>query len=119
MEITPEAEFIWRLYPRGGWRVRLGAYGFRSYALVYRMLVFIPFAALLAAATALSARPLKTQVVISACAIVIVALALELIMGSMMPSGFQLRNLVLSIGIASLAVAAMRIKPKRARAFAR
>ena len=119
MEITPEAEFIWRLYPRGGWRVRLGAYGFRSYALVYRMLVFIPFAALLAAATALSARPLKTQVVISACAIVIVALALELIMGSMMPSGFQVRNLVMSIGIASLAVAAMRIKPKRARAFAR
>jgi hypothetical protein len=40
-------------------------------------------------------------------------------MGSMMTSGLQLRNLVLSIGIASLAVAAIRIKPKRARAFAR
>src|SRR5687768_16045214 len=43
MEITPEAEFIWRLYPRGGWKVRLGAYGFRSYAVVYRLLVLVLF----------------------------------------------------------------------------
>jgi glycopeptide antibiotics resistance protein len=118
MEITPEAEFIWRMYPRSGWRVRLGAYGFRAYALVYRMLVFIPFAALLAAATALSGKPSKTQMLIIAGAIVLVAVTLELIMGSMMPSGFQVRNLLVSVGIASIAVAAMRIKPKRARGFA-
>jgi hypothetical protein len=117
MEITPEAEFIWRLYPRGGWRVRLGTYGFRAYALVYRMLVFIPFAALLAAATALSGRPWTTQLAVAAGAIVIVAVLLELIMGSMMPSGFQVRNLIMSIAIASLALAAMRVR--RSRGFAR
>ena len=117
MEITPEAEFIWRLYPRTGWRVRLGTYGFRAYALVYRMLVFVPFAALLAAATALSGKPVRAQLAIIAGAIVAVAVVLELIMGSMMPSGLQVRNLIMSVAIASLAVAAMRIRPSRSRRF--
>jgi glycopeptide antibiotics resistance protein len=117
MEITPEAEFIWRLYPRTGWRVRLGTYGFRAYALVYRMLVFVPFAALLAAATALSGKPWKVQLAIIAGAIVVVAVVLELVMGSMTPSGLQVRNLIMSIAIASLALAAMRLR--RSRGFAR
>jgi glycopeptide antibiotics resistance protein len=115
MEITPEAEFIWRLYPRTGWKVRLGAYGFRSYAVVYRLLVFIPFAALLAAATALSGRPPKAQLAIAAGAIVVVAVVLELVMGSMTASGFQPRNLIISLVIASVALAAMRVRPQRKR----
>ncbi len=119
MEITPEAEFIWRLYPRGGWKVRLGAYGFRSYAVVYRLLVFIPFAALLAAATALSRKPRKKQLALAAGAIVVVAIVLELIMGSLTASGFQTRNLIISLLIASVAFAAMRLRPTRKLGFAR
>jgi glycopeptide antibiotics resistance protein len=115
MEITPEAEFIWRMYPRTGWKVRLDRYGFRSYALVYRLLVFIPFAALLAAATALSGRSWKTQFVMIAGAIVAVALILEVILGQLTTSGFQPRNLSMSIAIAAVAVAVMRVRPGESR----
>ena len=119
MEITPEAEFIWRMYPRPRWKVRLGAYGFRAYAVVYRLLVFIPFAALLAAATALSGKPQRVQFAIAAGAIVVVALVLELIMGSLTASGFQPRNLSISLLIASVTFAAIRVRPNRKRRVVR
>ena len=119
LEITPEAEFIWRFYPRPRWKVRLGQYGFRSYALVYRLLVFIPFAALLAAATALSRTTPRAQFVIAGAAIAGVAVVLELIMGRMTASGFQPRNLIISLVIASVSFALMRVRRSRTPPLAR
>lgn len=111
LEITPEAAVIWRLYPRVGWKVKLTRYGFRSYAAVYRLLVFIPFAALLSAATALSRKPLKAQALIVVGSILVTTIILELILGSLTASGFQPRNLAISLFIAFGSVAAMRLRP--------
>ncbi len=110
LEITPEAALIWRLYPRTGFKLRLARYGFTSYAAVYRLLVFIPFAALLAAASALSGRSRHTQIMIVVGVTLMMAVLLELVLGSLTASGFQPRNLLISLAIALGTGALLRMR---------
>jgi hypothetical protein len=98
-EITPEAKQIWRLYPRGGFRLRLERYGFRSYALIYRLLVMIPFAALLGAMLMTSRWSAGVKAVLAVVVIVSFVLALESILGEQSASGFQKKNLWISLAI--------------------
>lgn len=98
-EITPEAKVIWRLYPRGVFRLRAEKYGFRSYAAIYRMLVFIPLAALLGAALRASALSPWTKRLTAGLALLGMGLVLEGIIAAQTASGFQLRNLAISLGI--------------------
>jgi hypothetical protein len=113
MEITPEAALIWRMYPRVGFKLKLSRYGFGWYALIYRLLVFVPFAALLAVVAALSGKNVRTQLLITALSILVTAIALEIILGSLTSSGFQARNLLVSVLAAALSVAALRLRRKR------
>jgi glycopeptide antibiotics resistance protein len=108
MEITPEAALIWRLYPRSGWKVKLGQYGFRSYAAIYRVLVLVPFAALLAAMVSLGRFDRRQQLLAIAGAVILFSLALELILGSLTASGFQLQNLFISVAICAMALLGLR-----------
>jgi hypothetical protein len=104
VEITPEAKVIWRLYPRDWFRLRIEKYGFRAYAAVYRVLVFVPFAALLGATLALSGLPTRHKRAVAIGAIVVMALALEIVLGTESASGFQVKNLAISlvVGIATI-----------------
>jgi hypothetical protein len=103
-EITPEAKGIWRLYPRVGFRLWIERYGFRSYAAIYRLLVFIPFSALLGAALAISNLSVNGKRVIATASILAMVIALEIILGIESAGGFQVRNMMISlaVGFASL-----------------
>jgi glycopeptide antibiotics resistance protein len=110
VEITPEAKMIWRLYPRGWFRLRLERYGFRSYAVIYRALVLIPFAALLGATLAVSRLSAKRKRLIGVGGAVAMSLAMELLLGAQAASGFQIRNLLISlvISLSTLGLLALR-----------
>lgn len=110
VEITPEAKMIWRLYPRGWFRLRLERYGFRSYAAIYRVLVLVPFAALLGATLALSRRTAKHKRLIAIGGAVAMCVALELLLGAQAASGFQIKNLAISLVVClgTLGLLAMR-----------
>ncbi len=114
IEITPEAKVIWGMYPRGGFRLRIEKYGFRTYAGIYRLLVFIPFAALLAATVTLSQWPTKTRRTVALAAVVGMALVLEIILGTESTSGFQVKNLLMSLSIAFATLALLRIRRRPA-----
>jgi glycopeptide antibiotics resistance protein len=108
-EITPEAKLIWRLYPRGGVRLRLERYGFRSYAAIYRLLVFIPFAALLGATLVTSRISRRNRRIVAVGAIALFALALEIVLGTEAASGFQIKNLCISlvVGLGTIGMLAL------------
>jgi hypothetical protein len=88
---------IWRLYPRGWFRLRLERYGFRSYAAIYRVLVLIPFAALLAATLALSQLRATHKRLIAIGGAIAMCLTMEGLLGAQAASGFQIRNLIISL----------------------
>lgn len=99
VQITPEAKVIWRLYPRTGFRIRIERYGFRSYAAIYRLLVFIPFAALLAATLPLSKIREQTRILLGSAIVLLFAIAIEVTLGGIGNDGFQARNLLMSLVI--------------------
>jgi glycopeptide antibiotics resistance protein len=117
VEITPEAKMIWRLYPRGWFRLRLERYGFRSYAVIYRALVLIPFAALLGATLAVSRLTRKRKRLIGVGGAVAMSLAMELLLGAQAASGFQPANLLISllISLGTLGLLALRQRIVNAR----
>lgn len=104
VEVTPEAKVIWRLYPRGYFRLWIDRYGYRSYAAIYRVLVFIPFAALLAATLFLSRLREKTAILVGVAMTVVMAVALEMILGRLTASGFEFRNLLISLAAGLIAL---------------
>lgn len=113
-EITPEAKIIWRLYPRGGFRMYIDTYGYRSYALMYRLMVMLPFGVLLGIALKALAKPLARKRGIALGAIASMAAMVELVVwiqGGGMPS---IWNVVASIIFGS--VAFLTLLPKRTRA---
>ena len=99
-QITPEAKVIWRMYPRPNFRLRLEHYGFRSYAVVYRLLVFIPFAVLLGAALITSGLSRWTKRIAAAVAVVVYTVALEIILARQAGYAFQIRNMIISLLVA-------------------
>jgi hypothetical protein len=99
MEITPEAAAIWSLYPRNMWRIRIDEAGFRSYAAVYRALVFIPLGALVAASVRRARLDRARQVQVVAGAVVATSLLHELVIGRLTISGFEMLNLIMSLAI--------------------
>ncbi|WP_428937699.1 VanZ family protein [Fontivita pretiosa] len=107
VEITPEAKIIWRLYPRNWFRLRMERYGLGSYATIYRVMALVPFAALLTATLATSTLSMKHRRTAAAGAALLVAVLLEIILGLESASGFQLRNLLISIIVAFATLAAM------------
>jgi VanZ family protein len=104
VEISPEAKVIWRLYPRGGFNLRMEQYAFRSYATIYRLLVYIPFSALLAAMLASSKWTANTRRIVALSILCVMAVLLEIVLGTQAESGFQKKNLLISliIGLAAL-----------------
>jgi hypothetical protein len=98
-EVTPEAKLIWRLYPRGDVRLRLERYGFRSYAAIYRLLVFIPLASLLGAMLMTTRLERGKKAMVGVGFVALFALALELVFGAESASGFQVKNLLMSLAI--------------------
>lgn len=107
VEVTPEAKMIWRLYPRGYFRMWIDRYGYRSYAAIYRVLVFIPFAALLAAAMFSMKLRERSILIAGATATVVMSVALELMLGQLSASGFQVQNLIISIFVGSVSLGAL------------
>ncbi len=97
IEVTPEAKVIWRLYPRGHFRMWINTYGFRSYAVMYRLLVFIPFAALLGAVLATVHWKISGKRLVGIAATVLMAIALEIVLAMQTASGFQITNLLISL----------------------
>jgi hypothetical protein len=116
IEITPEAAVIWKMYPRGVWRIMTDQVGFRSYAAVYRAMAFVPFAALLVAAVSMSRLNHKQRLLSLACATVAAAVVLELVIGSLMTSGFRPRNLLISVVISGVTIGAILLL-NRSRKF--
>jgi len=106
IEITPEAAIIWKMYPRGVWRIMTDQAGFRSYAAVYRVMMFVPLCALCVAAAA-SSRERRRQAIAVAAVIIMVALTLEAVIAMLMNSGFQPRNLLLSVVISGVTIGAI------------
>lgn len=107
VEVTPEAKMIWRLYPRGYFRMWIDRYGYRSYAAMYRVLVFIPFAALLAAAMFSMKLGERSILLVGAGATIVMSIALELMLGRLSASGFQVQNLIISIFVGLVALGAL------------
>ncbi|HEY1629071.1 MAG TPA: hypothetical protein VGF52_04375, partial [Tepidisphaeraceae bacterium] len=116
IEVTPEAKVIWRLFPKGGFALSIGKYGFRVYAAIYRLLVFIPFSALLGAMIVSCKWSPPTKRIVAVVVIVAMALALEIILGTQAASGFQIRNLAISLVVAFGMLGAMRLITARMRA---
>jgi hypothetical protein len=104
---------IWRLYPRGHFRMWINNYGFRSYAVMYRLLVFIPFAALLGAMLAMVKWKPAGKRLVGVAATLLMALTLEIILGTQSGSGFQPINLAISIAIGLLALGGLAWWRKR------
>jgi glycopeptide antibiotics resistance protein len=104
VEVTPEAKVIWRLYPRGHFRMWTNTYGFRSYAVMYRLLVFIPFAALLGAMLATVKWKSSGKRLVGIAATVLMAVALEIVLSLQTASGFQVKNLLISLAVGLLAL---------------
>lgn len=117
VQVTPEAKMIWRLYPRQGFFMRMERYGFRSYGLIYRLMIFVPFSALLGATLILSNLQPSTKRVIAILAVSVMAIALELILISL-GGLFRFEDLVLSlmIGCGTLWLLAMTRRRRRAPA---
>lgn len=99
VQITPEAKVIWRLYPRGGVRLRMEKYGLGSYAAIYRLLVFIPFSALLGAMLRTGRWNAKMKRWIAVLAILAMTAPLETILALQTAAGFQLKNPLISLAI--------------------
>jgi glycopeptide antibiotics resistance protein len=113
VQITPEAKLIWRLYPRGGFAMRMGKFGFRIYAAIYRLLVFIPFSTLLGAMLITSDWTAATKRIVAVTVIGVMALLLEIILGTQAADGFQPRNLLISLGIGFAWLGAVSLRPTR------
>jgi hypothetical protein len=119
MEITPEAAAIWSLYPRNMWRIRIDQSGFRSYAAVYRLLVFIPLGALVGASVRQARLDRARQLLIVAGAVIITAFLHELVIGRMTVSGFQMRDLITSLAIEAATALSIVLRRKATSASAR
>src|SRR5450432_428626 len=116
VEISPEAKVIWRLYPRGGFTLRVERYAFRSYAAIYRLFVYIPFSALLAAMLTISSWSRKTKRIVAAYVLFAMAISLEIILGLQSESGFQMTNLLIALMIGFGVLGAMSLMANRVRA---
>lgn len=105
-EITPEAKVIWRLYPRSWFRVRIEHYGFRSYAIIYRAIVFVPFAGLIFAAVNRTRWQTRKQKLIGGIVVICLVVLIEIVLAAQAASAFQPRNWVASIvlGLGTLAL---------------
>ncbi|HWP41457.1 MAG TPA: hypothetical protein VNL70_11065, partial [Tepidisphaeraceae bacterium] len=81
--------------------------GLGSYATIYRAMALVPFAVLLAATLMTSTLTARHQRLAAAGATILVAVLLEIILGLESASGFQLRNLLISLLIALATLGAL------------
>ena len=109
LQITPEAALIWRMYPRDMWRIRIDNAGFGSYAIVYRMLGFVPLGALLVATMNRSRLKGALRWTLISAGVLVAAISLELVIARLTSSGFETRNLVTSLCIATVTIATISV----------
>jgi VanZ family protein len=115
---TPQARFVWLLYPRQELRLPIGPRGRHSYAaidLIYRLFIYAPLAAFLAATLAVHDLRPSTRLLAAIGMLAGIAAVLEMILCVETSELLHPQALLISLGIGVAILAAMQHRQSKTR----